>query len=445
MKLILIYFLFFLKTISTLKFYQNYKCTNGFCISFKHSILFQEYLKYCYLEYKERINFTINDFFLHELKKNKYYHKLKLDFLSQQTELVEITHSDLDYLVDVRTLVNLKSYFIQRTNLSKLEDHHLIPDIQKLQEVDLYSNNITKIKRLDFDSNFLTLLDFRNINASSIEEIYFEYNNISDNFVINFCDNYLETFPKIQGNLRRVNNYIIGVQWNPNLLYNKTLKLSDSNITIVNFVISYYNFDQNNISDTFSALLKSGTLVNIDISGCFSKDDTNETNFISDQYKLEVNHRRELSYEVVNTYLKDFFSKEKQYQLMENAIYDIYKCKSYVVATKNTLNSTKEITKKSEIEKNSTIVNKNTTHITKIIEKILQNASNISNRSTDDYNIAIKHYHKLEMTLRNRFLDYMIENKDVLFVFFTSVFLILLFLFFSFHFIFEKLAKQMKK
>ncbi|CAF0734328.1 unnamed protein product [Brachionus calyciflorus] len=446
MNFILVQYLFFIPAILTFNLPKNYECGKyRFCITFFDSILFQDFLKYTYFKYIERVEFEIYYFRLQKFKKNKYSGKLQLNFLSELTELVDIYSGDLDYLVDVCKLANLKSYHLRANNLSELKDNKLFPmsiekfdfsdnkinfvsknfflKFKRLQEVNLFNNQISKIERLDFDSNYLKYLNFKNINANSIEEIYFVNNITSHDFTINFEDNNLDTFPKIQGNLKRVHKYIIGLQSKRNLLYDKALKPSDNLITIVNLVIDHRHFIRDKISDSFSCLFNNETFLYIELSGELSGMEVVKLFFLPNSYKLE------------NLY-KIHITKSS---------FDIDKCERYVIVTtitttiKTNSTFTRTITKYLKTDKYST---SNTNYLGKKIEKIFQNTSNISNTASHDYKIGISNYFKAEKSIKNRFLNFIIENPGKVVIFFTSIFLFLLLLFFNFNFIVDKLSKN---
>ncbi|CAF0829588.1 unnamed protein product [Brachionus calyciflorus] len=390
MKFVFVYFVFLCSSVSSLKLYQNYICpreaNKTFCISYQNSIMFEDQLKHTFIEYHSRVGFVIYNFRLHNFKINEYGSELKLDFLAGSTKLIDISFSNLNYLINVLDYVHLANYSIRFSHLEKLEDFQILSDsietfdfsnnkikfvqenffrkFRYLQAVNLKNNQIFEIKRLEFNSKYLRYLNFKNIQATKIDEIYFVNN--PDDLWISFDQNRLDSFPKINGKIKKIKNYVIGLQSKKNLLYNKTLQPSDNPINIINLEINHDHFIRENISDSLSCLLNHGTILNIVLRGKLSFTERFQSFFFPNYYKLENLYKMHVK--------KDVF--------------DLNKCKDYVIMSSVTTTTTHL----------PTVVSTNfTTHLPRVIstdciafnESISnENSSNITNE-IENFNVTL--------------------------------------------------------
>ncbi|CAF0909610.1 unnamed protein product [Brachionus calyciflorus] len=215
---------------------------------------------------------------------------LDFNFLSLETTDFYARESDFNSLLDLSNLTRLKKYSMFFCKLTKLESNFRIPfsveslDFEfnliefisedffrifpNLKNINLKKNQVKEINRLEFNSNFLKYLDFQFMNLEIFNEIFFFNNRSDSNFTINFDINKIRNLPRINGNLRRIPNYIIGHQSKQNLLYNKSLRISDrTDFIIENFTIYSQHFFLFNKSDAFQCLIDYGVILNVNIYG----------------------------------------------------------------------------------------------------------------------------------------------------------------------------------
>ncbi|CAF1019748.1 unnamed protein product [Brachionus calyciflorus] len=453
MILILIMFILFKASWATMPQCKE-KCTDNslFSLCYTRGKFSREHLKSCYFEQsalkKSRI-LNLELFYLNNFDDDS----MDLNYFSNYTEKIHIYFMNIVYLPKINNLYNLKTLKINSHGINYLADHHYFPSsleiidlsdgqiqgvhddffvkFENLRELNL-GNNRFDFMRLEINSNFIKLIDlsFQSSKKFNLKSINFHKSKSDPKLFINFDSSRIDTLPMILGKLRHIYYYKIGHQFGQEKLLNRdSITLSDGPIVIENFEIYDQHFLKSKIYQHFQCLLDYGVIKNVVLTGNKKKeylDHTIKKNFNLENCKYYVSTSTAPPPTTTSTTKISNTIATKNTRILPTVIKKNNKSQKIESSSKIQIffNSTfKSTIQSKKLQISTTFLTEEYLLNTKIIEVDKQGEKQSS---------------KIDNSLRNRILDFIIDNPGVVVSFFTLIFSLILILFACFDYAIEK-------